>query len=102
MVEDAKPVAAAEPQTLAEAIKYYSDIDVATKTFSTLRWPDGVTCPYCGSKENYYAPSRRIWKCKACRKQFSPKVGTICEDSAIGLGKWLTAIWMIASAKNGI
>ncbi len=102
MVDDAKSVAVAEPKTLAEAIKYYSDVDIATKTFSTLRWPEGVTCPYCGSKENYYAPSRRIWKCKACRKQFSPKVGTICEDSAIGLDKWLTAMWMIASAKNGI
>jgi transposase-like protein len=99
MVEDAKP---AEPQTLAEAIKYYSDLDVATKTFSALRWPDGVTCPYCSSRENYYAPSRRIWKCKSCRKQFSPKVGTVCEDSPIGLDKWLAAMWMIASAKNGI
>lgn len=102
MVEDTKPVPPAEPNTLSEAIKYYSDLDVATKTFSSLRWPDGVTCPYCGSKENYYAPSRRIWKCKSCRKQFSPKVGTVCEDSAIGLDKWLTAMWMIAGAKNGV
>jgi transposase-like protein len=91
-----------EPRTLLEAIRYYSDLDIATKAFAALRWPDGITCPYCHSKENYYAPSRRIWKCKACRKQFSPKVGTICEDSAIGLDKWLTAIWMIANDKNGI
>ena len=91
-----------QPKTLLEAIRYYSDLDIATKTFSELRWPNGVTCPYCESKENYYAPSRRIWKCKACRKQFSPKVGTICEDSPIGLDKWLTAMWMIANDKNGI
>ena len=92
----------AEPTTLLEAIRYYSDLDVATKAFSALRWPDGVTCPYCLSKQNYYAPSRRIWKCKVCRKQFSPKVGTVCEDSPIGFDKWLTAMWMIASDKNGI
>jgi transposase-like protein len=85
-----------------EAIRYYSDLDVATKAFSELRWPNGVICPYCHSKENYYAPSRRIWKCKACRKQFSPKVGTVCEDSPIGFDKWLTAMWMIANDKNGI
>lgn len=102
MVEKPKPALVAEPQSLSEAIRYYSDLDVATREFSALRWPDGVTCPHCQSKENYYAPSRRIWKCKACRKQFSPKVGTVCEDSAIGLDKWLTAMWMIASCKNGV
>lgn len=101
-MESAPSAQIAEPTTLLEAIRYYSDLDVATKAFSALRWPDGVTCPYCLSKENYYAPSRRIWKCKACRKQFSPKVGTVCEDSPIGFDKWLTAMWMIASDKNGI
>jgi transposase-like protein len=91
-----------EPTTLLAAIRYYSNLDGATKAFADLRWPDGVTCPYCESKENCYAPSRRIWKCKACRKQFSPKVGTVCEDSPIGFDKWLTAMWMIANDKNGI
>jgi transposase-like protein len=91
-----------EPKTLLEAIRYYSDLDIATKNFSMLRWPDGPVCPYCQSKENFYTPSRRGWKCKSCRKQFSPKVGTVCEDSAIGFDKWLTAMWMIASDKNGV
>jgi transposase-like protein len=99
---DERSAIATGPRTLLEAIRYYSDLDVATKDFSMLRWPDGVICPYCQSKENFYAPSRRIWKCKSCRKQFSPKVGTVCEDSAIGLDKWLTAMWMICSDKNGI
>jgi transposase-like protein len=96
------PVAPTEPKTLLEAIRYYSDLDLATKAFAALRWPDGPVCPWCGSKENFYTPSRRGWKCKACRKRFSPKAGTICEDSAIGFDKWLTAMWMIASCKNGI
>jgi transposase-like protein len=98
-VENNTPV---EPQSVVEAIRYYADLDVATKAFAALRWPDGPVCPYCGSKENFYAPSRRIWKCKSCRKQFSPKVGTVCEDSPIDLDKWLTAMWMIANDKNGI
>jgi transposase-like protein len=99
MVENATTTG---PKTLLEAIRYYSNLDTATKAFAELRWPDGVTCPYCRSKENFYAPSRRIWKCKICRKQFSPKVGTVCEDSPIGFDKWLTAMWMIANDKNGI
>jgi transposase-like protein len=93
---------APEPKTLLEAIRYYSDLDIATKAFAALRWPNGPVCPWCASKENFYVPSRRIWKCKSCRKQFSPKVGTICEDSAVGFDKWLTAMWMIASCKNGV
>lgn len=91
-----------EPTTLLEAIRYYSDLDIATKAFAALRWPDGPVCPWCGSKENFYTPSRRGWKCKTCRQRFSPKAGTICEDSAIGFDKWLPAMWMIANDKNGI
>jgi transposase-like protein len=49
-----------------------------------------------------YLTTRRLWKCKACKKQFSVKVGTIFEDSAIPLDKWLVAVWLIANSKNGI
>lgn len=43
-----------------------------------------------------------MWKCKACNKQFSVKVGTVLEDSPIGLDKWLVAMWVLGSCKNGI
>jgi len=51
-----------------------------------------------------FIKTRRIWECKNqhAHRQFSVKVGTIFEDSAIGLDKWLAAIWMIANAKNGV
>jgi transposase-like protein len=91
------------PKTLVEAIKYYADVNVATLTLSAVRWPNGVECPRCASREKHsYVSTRRIWKCKSCRKQFSPKVGTIFEDSPLGLDLWLTAIWMITNDKNGI
>ncbi len=67
-----------------------------------MRWPDGVTCPMCKGTEVSYLSTRYIWKCKACKKQFSVKVGSIMEDSPIGLDKWLAAMWMIANDKNGI
>ena len=93
-----------QPKTLQQAIIYFSDIQNAIDFIAALRWSDGVTCPHCQSKENYYLPPRKIWRCKnkACKKDFSVKVGTIFEDSPIGLDKWLAAIWMIANAKNGI
>src|SRR6185437_1369513 len=51
-----------------------------------------------------YIKPRRLWECKAKhpRREFSIKVGTVMEDSAIGLDKWLTAMWLIRNCKNGI
>jgi transposase-like protein len=93
-----------QPKTLLEAIRYFADLDVATEYVARLRWPDGPVCPKCGvlDEKHYYIKSRRLWKCRACKKQFSVKVGTIFEDSPIGLDKWLAAIWMIANCKNGV
>lgn len=95
---------AAEPKNLIEAIRYFEDPDVCVNFVAAMRWPNGVACPTCGSLEVSYMSTRRIWRCKTRHEkwQFSVKVGTIFEDSAIGLDKWLTAMWMIANAKNGI
>ncbi|MCA1621400.1 MAG: IS1595 family transposase [Acidobacteria bacterium] len=92
------------PQTLQEAIKYFSDPEACTTFVAMMRWPDGVTCPYCAGKALSYLSTVRKWKCmnKTCHKQFSAKVGTVMEDSPIGLDKWLAAMWMIANDKNGI
>ncbi|HLA63080.1 MAG TPA: IS1595 family transposase, partial [Rhodothermales bacterium] len=85
-------------------VRYFADEDVALAFLVNLRWPDGKqTCPACASKdEQYFLASRRVWKCRACKKQFSIKVGTIFEDSPIKLSKWLPAMWMLANCKNGI
>jgi len=90
------------PQTLIEAIRYFSNIDVCTEFVAALRWPDGPVCPRCEGTEHSYLTTRRLWKCKTCKRQFSVKVGTIFEDSPLGLDKWLAAVWLIANSKNGI
>jgi transposase-like protein len=90
------------PRTLIEAIRYFSDQDVCVKFVAQLRWPNGPECPRCGSGEYSFLATRRVWKCKACKKQYSVKVGTIFEDSAISLDKWLAAMWLIANSKNGV
>src|SRR5690348_5262545 len=93
------------PDTLLEAIRYFSDPDRCLAFMVAMRWPDGqVACPTCGSTAVRFLSTRRLWECKAKhdRKQFSVKVGTIMEDSPIGLDKWLPAIWIITSAKNGV
>ena len=93
------------PRTLQEAIVYFSNPDTALRYATGLRWPDGVVkCPRCGSTEVWTLPSARQWKCKVkhAQQKFTVKVGSIMEDSPLGLDKWLSAIWLIASCKNGI
>jgi transposase-like protein len=93
------------PETLLEAVKHYADLDVCHATMARIKWPDGVVaCPSCGSVNVGFIATRRMFKCRerSCHKQFSVKVGTIFEDSPLGLDKWFVSIWAITNAKNGI
>ena len=96
-----------EPKTLIEAVIYFTDADNCLNYLAARRWPNGVICPTCGSKDVGFVASRQIWQCRECRSrkdkaQFSIKTGTILEDSPLGLDKWLPAMWLIASNRNGI
>ncbi|MDP8983183.1 MAG: IS1595 family transposase [Acidobacteriota bacterium] len=97
---------ATEPLTLQQAIVYFANPDncVAYLVAHRPEWKNGVICPTCGSKDVAYIASRRVWQCKTRhpRAQFSVKVGTIMEDSPLGLDKWLMAIWMQTNCKNGV
>jgi transposase-like protein len=91
-----------KPKTLQQAMKHFSDMDVCIQAIAEMRWPNGPVCPECEHAEHYYLATQRRWKCKDCKRQFSVKIGTIFEDSALGLDKWLIALWMLVSCKNGI
>jgi transposase-like protein len=92
-----------KPKTLQEAITYFDDPQRCFDYALKLRFPDGnITCPRCGKAKHSFIKTRRIWFCYDCKKQFSLKVGTIFEDSPLGLDKWMTAFWLLANCKNGI
>ena len=95
---------ATEPDTLQEAIVYFSKHENCHDYLVAKRWSDGVECPRCGSKNVAYQPAYKRWQCNARhdRRQFTLKTGTIFEDSPLGLDKWLPAAWLITSCKNGI
>jgi transposase-like protein len=91
------------PKTLQQAIVYFSDPQRVMDYAVTLRWPDGkIVCPRCQSPKNYFIKTRRIWLCRGCNKQFTIKVGTIFEDSPLGMDKWMAAYWMLCNCKNGV
>jgi transposase-like protein len=91
------------PETLTGAIRYFEDMDKCHNFMVAMRWTRGVRCLHCGSENvGKLVLPRRVWNCKSCRKQFTVKVGTIFEDSPLGLDKWLPATWMIVNARNGV
>ncbi|MGH7088804.1 MAG: IS1595 family transposase, partial [Stellaceae bacterium] len=103
---------------LAELAAVVADETKAIEMVERLRWPNGTICPHCGThgRANKLPPQRTkpskihpegkpvlgLWKCYACRKQFTVRVGAIFEDSPISLGKWLLAIHLMCSSKKGI
>lgn len=93
------------PQTLIEAIRCFADPKNCREFMIATRWDDGkVRCPYCGSENVTFMEKANLYNCntKHPRRKFSLKVGTIFEDSPIGLDKWLPAAWLITNCKNGI
>lgn len=92
------------PKTLQEAIIYFANAENCLAYMASQRWPSGVECPTCGRKDVTYLANQKKWQCKSghAKRQFSAKVGTIFEDSPLGLEKWLPAVWLIATAQNGI
>jgi transposase-like protein len=93
------------PKTLQEAIVHFSNQDNCIEYMRMMRWPDGVVvCPTCGRNDVSWLATQKKWQCKSkhAKRQFSAKVGTIFEDSALGLDKWLMAAWMITNCKNGV
>src|SRR6266511_4190638 len=84
----------------------FTDAQKAAEYLESIRWPDGPVCPHCGEAERkpYFLKNqkRRLWKCAACRKQFTVTVGTIFESSHIPLNKWLLAFYLLCSSKKGM
>lgn len=92
------------PKTFLEAVRFFSQPRACLDFLVALRWPRGVKCPQCGSKNVTFLENAQLWKCKNAhpKQKFSVKVGTIFEDSPIGLDKWFPAMWLTANCKNGI
>ena len=93
------------PKTLLQAVQYFSDAENCRKFMIAVRWADGIVkCPHCGSEKVTYLEKAKVYRCygKHPKQKFSLKIGTVFEDSPIGLDKWLPAAWLLSNCKNGI
>jgi len=93
-----------ELNTLQEAITYFSNPVNCREYVVARRWPNGVTCPTCGSVKVKFSEKHNRWQCNSHhgKRQFTVKTGTIFEDSPLGLDKWLCAMWQVVNCKNGV
>jgi transposase-like protein len=92
------------PRTFIDAIHFFKDQKACVEFMAAIRWPDGVKCPTCENEKVSFLANQFRWQCskKHPKRQFSVKVGTIFEDSPIGLDKWLPTVWLLVNCKNGI
>src|SRR5215210_6100769 len=92
--------------TLSVIEPHFQDPLKAAEYLEGIRWPNGPVCPHCGEFERkpyrLKHQTRKLWKCAACRKQYTVTVGTIFESSHIPLNKWLLAFYLLCSSKKGM
>ena len=88
---------------LMEMVQVFSDEAKCIKHFRAVRWPNGVSCPHCGSLK-VYTLANETHKCgeELCAQKFSVRYDTIFEDSKLPLQKWFMAIYLVTSHKKGI
>lgn len=70
-------------------------------------WPNGPVCPHCGTigeatKLKGKTTRPGLWKCRACRKPFTVRMGTVFESSHVPMHIWIQAIYLLCSSKKGI
>jgi transposase-like protein len=79
--------------------------DICLAFLEQQRWGEDCVnrfCPHCGNTKTYAFSNSKLYKCAACRKQFTVTVGTIFEGSHIPLYKWFWAVFLNTSLKKGI
>ena len=71
----------------------------------SMRWPKGTYCPRCGATKVHKLARPWNWQCKGCSKtgyRFSPLVGTIFENTNVGLRTWFQVIYLMCQSKKGM
>lgn len=93
--------------TRSESLARFADELSAHRYLEGILWPDGATCPRCGTQGRIGrldGASTRLgaYKCYACRRTFSLTHGTIFSSSHVPLHKWLQAIYLTEGGKKPI
>src|SRR5256885_16214154 len=88
-------------------VAHFANEEAAIDYIESRLWPNGPVCPHCGtvgeaSRSKGKTTRPGLWNCRACRKPFTVRMGTVFESSHVPLREWLQAIYLICSSKKGI
>ena len=88
--------------TLMDVFKMFPDDTAAENWFVSIRWPDGVECPSCGTKNVQTGTKHKTmpFRCrnyKECGKKFSVKTGSLMEGSNLGYQVWAITIYLLTT-----
>lgn len=86
---------------------HFQDEKAAFAYVEAHLWADGRVCPHCGVIGESKAMNGKttrigLYKCYACRKPFTVRMGTIFESSHLPLHLWLQVIHLMCASKKGI
>lgn len=86
---------------------HFANEDAAFEYVEQRMWPNGPACPHCGvlgeaSRSQGKTTRKGLWNCRACRKPFTVRMGTVFESSHVPMRVWLQAIYLVCSSKKGI
>src|SRR5215210_6449111 len=87
---------------LVELIDRFHSEESCRARMEELRWPEGVDCPRCDSKDIARMEDRHQYQCRSCRYQFSVTAGTIFHDTHLPIWRWFLATYLIVESKKGI
>ena len=87
-----------------DLIRRFPDDVTAEAWFTDIRWPDGVTCPKCGSDDIQERPTRKPqpYRCRSCRADFSARTGTLMHGTKLGYQVWAIAIYLQTTSLKGV
>lgn len=91
-----------EGLSLMEVMDMFPDDAAAEEWFVKGRWPDGIACPHCGSHEITEPRKPQRFRCRSCRKHFSPKTGSLLQGSHLGYRVWARAIYLMSTNLKGV
>ncbi|MXW71078.1 MAG: hypothetical protein F4Z74_06465 [Acidobacteria bacterium] len=81
----------------------YPDSAAARAYFEERRWRGCVACPYCRGEDVLARTGKRTgyYRCRNCAGEFTVRTGTLLERSRVPLDKWLYALYVLATARQG-
>ena len=92
--------------SLLQVVRKFPSDEAAEAWYVSQRWPDGVTCPHCGSMNVQTGAKHKTmpYRCreKECAKRFSPKTGTVMEGSKLGMQAWMMAAYLMTTSLKSV